>query len=232
MVDFPNVPDFPGVPALRRNLSAPVAQLVALVADAFGLLSAGEPQQWGIFLNGVPVVQPDTVISVSKKHHRAIAEYQLQQGAFESYNKVDTPFVVHMRMVKGGSLSARQDFIESVEAIAATLDLYDVVTPESTITSVSISDIDYDRKAANVGLVIFDITLQQVRVTASAQFTTTPTTNAAAAAGSGATSSDTRTVITIRDPQSPSAAPQTSGGNVQPVAPTGGATPDFNLLSG
>jgi hypothetical protein len=55
-----NVPNVPGVPALPSYTDA-IQSLV--VADALNVLSAVLPSQWGIYLDGAPVITPATQLT-------------------------------------------------------------------------------------------------------------------------------------------------------------------------
>jgi hypothetical protein len=211
MADFPNVPDVPGVPSVPRDPRATIGDFIELVADAAGLIGFLGSQQWGIFLDGEPVVFADTVISVDYKQGWTNATYPLEQGAFETYDKVAHPFDVRVRLAAGGSLANRQAFLASLDEIGPSLDIYDVVTPEKVFTSVNVAHITYDRKAdRGLGLIMADVFLEQIRVNATAQFSNTGTNGNASNAPS----------TPINTPQSASAAPQTNDGTVQPVTPS------------
>jgi hypothetical protein len=100
-----------------------------------------------------------------------VSDYPLEQGAFQSYDKVQTPFDVRVRYAAGGSQQNRQALLDSIAAIAGDLNLYDVVTPEAVYQSVNVTHYDYRRTATNgVGLLQVDVWCIEVRVTAQAQF--------------------------------------------------------------
>jgi hypothetical protein len=103
-----------------------------------------------------------------------LLDYPLEQGAFESYDKVQTPFVAWLRFVTGGSIADKQAFLASIEAITASLEFVDVVTPERVYQSANVSHYDYRRTAVNgVGLLAVDVWVTEVRVTATQAFTNT-----------------------------------------------------------
>ena len=206
-----------GVPAL---LDAVINEVVLLTAD---LLFPGQvrEQQWGLFLNGGPVVVSDNVISFEFKQDYRLSNYNQEEGAFETYNKVQLPYDVRLRFSTGGSAADRQQMIDSVDAIIASLDLYDAVTPERVYTSVNPVHQDYRRTARDgVGLLTIDVYCQQVRVTATPQFANSTPTGATGGADTTTTNISVIPGSQINNPQSPSASPQVSSGTVQPVAPT------------
>src|ERR1700692_2719036 len=125
---MPNVPNVPGVPPLSSYAANAVTLLaVDLVASVLGAFAP----QWGIFLNGSPVVVADSVISVGYKQGWRIADYPIEGGGFASYDKVDTPYDARVRFSTGGSDANRQALLDSVAAIAGSTQVFDVVTPET-----------------------------------------------------------------------------------------------------
>lgn len=183
---FPNVPNVPGVPSLPRSPGATFAALELLARDALSAaLSFGVPR-WGIFRNGVPVVIADTVASVDFKRDWVVADYPVEGGKFESYDKVETPFATRVRYAAGGSEQFRRAFLASVAAIAGTLDAYDVVTPEETFQNVNVNHYDYRRTSTNgAGMVTVDVWLVQMRLDAVAEFTSTKTPSGASSLNGG-----------------------------------------------
>lgn len=219
---FPNIPNVPGVPALPRAAGDILDAIVLLSSDAVSLFGSIDTPQWGLFKDGAPVVVADSVVSFDFRRDWSIPTYPLEKGAFESYNKVQTPFAVRLRFATGGSDADREAMISSLDAAAASMDLFDAVTPEKIYTSVNVMHEDFARSAhRGAGLLTIDVWCIQIRESATAQF---------ASPGSAGTSSapagSSTTEITVRpggttkivDPQSPSASPQISSGTVQPVA--------------
>lgn len=229
---FPNVPFAPGVPAIPR---APgfVGQVIdLLISDALNLLGLNDSQQqWGLFLDGIPVVIAESVISFEFKQGYRIATFPVeppssgQPGTFESYDKVEMPFDVRLQFATGGAPEDRQALLESARAAVRSLDLMDAVTPTQTYQGVNPTRLSYRQTAVNgVGLIVVDIFCEQIRATATSTFTNAQTAGTGGAAGAAATSgSGTTTDISVRpaaaiiNPQSPSAAAQVNGGTVQPL---------------
>lgn len=207
MGSFPVVPFVPGVPPLPVNpFGSPLAALTLLTSDlisfAFGLSGA----QWGIYLTGIPVVVADSVVDITYKQDWSISDYPVEQGAFESYDKVQIPFEIRIRFSAGGSEVDRQNLLSSIAAVAGDLNLYTVVTPEQTYPSVNITHYDYKRTAINgVGLLVVDVWLKQIRVSVASPFTNT---------------------------QSASSTAQTNDGTVQTQTPPANAQSDVSPASG
>lgn len=174
MALFPNIPFVPGVPSLPRNPFGSFPALVLLVRDVLSFFAGFIGPQWGLFSNGFPAIMANSVVSLDYRQTWTVSTYPVEQGAFESYDKVQTPFDVRIRFTSGGSAADRQALLESIASVAGSLELFDVVTPDAIYLSVNVTHYDYKRAAANgVGLLIVDVWCLQVRVTASASFSNT-----------------------------------------------------------
>lgn len=175
----------PGLPALPIGVTVFEA-IPFIIADALSLLTGFAAAPWGIYQGGIPVVQADSVVSVGYKQDWSIADFQIEQGGFETYDKVDTPFSSRVRFASGGSQANRQALLDSIAEIAGNLELYDVVTPEQVYPSANIQSYDVQRSAHNgVGLIQIDVRLIEVRVTAVSEFSNTksPTANSPTSTG-------------------------------------------------
>lgn len=169
---FPNVPNVPGVPPLPRSPGTVEAALTLLANDVLGLFGLSLDPEWGIFQNGIPVVIANSVVSMGFRKDWTVANYPLEKGAFESYDKVELPFETRLRFTSDGSETDRIALLDSIETIAGTVDIYDVVTPERIYTSVNIVSYDYQREASRgLGLMIVDIIAMEVRIEATSNFT-------------------------------------------------------------
>ena len=191
MADVPNVA---GVPALTSYSTAPIP---VLAFDDVG--DYPNTSLWGIYDSGSgePVITADTIAEFDYKQEWVLSDYPIEQGAFETYDKVQTPFEVKIQFVAGGSEANREAMLSSIAAVAGDLNLYDAVTPEATYQSCNISHYSYARRAEKgVGLLVVEVWLLQVRTSADAA------------------------PATLSDTQSPSAQSPVSGGFVQPSTPT------------
>jgi hypothetical protein len=198
---FPNVPKLPGVPQLSRSPNFPTGspQILGIGVAAARLFTAFFVRPvWGVFkevpttpevtedADGVqtvtvsppkklvPVVVPDSIREFSYRNEWNVSDYPVQDGSFASYNKVNNPFEIQLRMTKGGSLSDRQDFLAQIDAISGTLDLYQIITPEKTYHNCNV--IRYEVGRRGVGGAFFlsevDIFFREIRIV-QAQYTET-----------------------------------------------------------
>jgi hypothetical protein len=193
------VPPLPGYGPLSGAL---------LAADAVEVASLGAAAlfpQWGIYLNGAPVIQPASFVSsiassvapliaplanalglsfpifasfidFEFKQDWPIADYQVEQGGFQSYDKVQLPFDIPIRIASGGTASERQQFIDACDAIANSLSLFDIVTPEGAYSSCSVTHMEFRRTAENgVSLIVVELFFKEIRVTSTATYQNTQT---------------------------------------------------------
>lgn len=167
---MPNVPNAPGVPALASF----GADVVALISDdlSFAFAGNGAPE-WGVFLNGVPVLENDNVIQFEFKQDTPVSDYPQEEGAFQSYDKVQLPGDIRLRVSAGGSVSNRQAMLQSITDVFNTTDLYDVLTPEQVFVGYNFTHRDWRRRAGDVGIIAVDLWLTEIRVTSTATFSNT-----------------------------------------------------------
>lgn len=222
---YPNVPRAPGVPPVLRQIGAVINTAVLLAADAVSILRLFQGPQWGIFSDsGQPLFAGANVIRIDFREGWRVSDYPLEKGAFESYNKVKTPFGARVTLglgdsllpgipnipgipgtpfadgIGGTQLARRTAFLQAIQDAAASLDLYTLVQPEIRYPSANIVEYDYDRSAMrSATMLLVEIKLEEIRVTATTQFSeTTP----------------------ISSPQTPGSASPVNGGQVQAVPPS------------
>lgn len=160
-----------GLPDLPTGVNV-FTDVVLLVADAVSLFFGVTPQ-WGIFLDGQPVVVADNVVAFGFKKSARISKYPQEQGAFASYNKVSLPGEPRLKFSTGGSVADRQAFIDSIAPLIDDLNLYDVVTPEVTYSGYNVVNYDYPRTADKAGLITVDVWLEEVVIAGASEFSNT-----------------------------------------------------------
>jgi len=162
-----------GLPSLPPSVNL-ITDIVFAVADAVGIFSIFSSNQWGIFQDGEMVLNPDNIISVAYKQDWTMADFNIEEGGFDTYDKVDTPFTNRVRMSSGGSQANRQALLDELDAIAGNLDLYDVVSPERVWSNVNFQGYELVRTSSNgAGMIIIDIVLNEIREDAGTTFTNT-----------------------------------------------------------
>jgi hypothetical protein len=201
---FPSVPPQPGVPPLAGNgyqaFTRTVTTVAALASDVGILVNlfSDAAKQWGVFDQDFnPVAVWDSVHSVDYRHEYTIADYPIEKGGFESYNKVAHPYDARVRFIisdgsqggllggalggiettiasftggKSPGMAARTALLSALEDAIYSLDLYYVITPEYTYPSANLTHMEYRREMrGGVSLIAVDVSLQEVRIAATAQ---------------------------------------------------------------
>lgn len=198
-IKFPNVPPLPGVPNVNRAVTGALTRTGILPAlrglDRYGLLdgllSSLFGPQWGVFdKTGASVLQPDTIVSVEVKADEEISNHPVEEGGFASYNKVSKPTEITLVMTcSGNNGQSREDFIAALESLKFNLDLLDIVTADHTYISYNLVHYDYKRSAQNgVSLLTVSCRFQEVRETATIEYTETKQPDGQATQGGGTVS--------------------------------------------
>lgn len=165
----------PGAPTLPVTLSGIFPQPTLMTSDTVSAVVTAGPPKWGIFdQSNNLVLQADNVVSLDYKRTWKIADYPIEQGDFSSYDKVTLPYEVKITFSQGGSESDRSTFMNTLEAIGASFDLYNIVTPEITYLNANVEMFGYRRTATDgVGLISVDMLLKEIRQTAEVAFSNT-----------------------------------------------------------
>jgi hypothetical protein len=195
---IPQVPSIAGVPALFAQGPALAAQALALF-DAPGVLTAPSSMQWGIYAanSSSPLLPADSVASVEYAQDYRISDYPQEQGAFESYNKVQVPFQSKVGFLLN---QEREPFLQSIGAQLASLNLVTVITPEISYPNANLTHYGYRRVARDgVTLIHVDVWCEEVRLTATTQVSSTATAsqNGAAPASDGTVQPDQTTTSPV-----------------------------------
>lgn len=221
---FPNVPKLPGVPQLPRSPLSPASALPVLsLGLAIGALwkSVFSKTGWAIYksnptqvqdagTNGAdldtvtvtakrkPVIEPDSFGEFTYRNEWSVSDFPVQEGEFATYNKVANAYEVMVRLYKGGSKEDRKKFLDSIDAIQGTLDLYDIVTPERSYIGVNVIRYEVARRGPRGAYFLTEVDLyfREIR-----QVTATYTT----------------TAVVTQNAQNPSAAPVSNNGIVQTI---------------
>lgn len=196
---FPNVPNLPGVPQVARSFQFPAAPSPVLgLGLALGRLwqAVFAQPQWAIYkslkikkaADGIdevpvpasrtPVVVPDSFGEFSYRNEWSVSDFPVQDGAFASYNKVANPYDIVLRLYKGGTKEARKRFLDSIEAIAGSLELYDILTPEKPYLNVNVTRFEVMRRGEKGAYFLSEVDLyfREIRQVAATYTTTAVTT--------------------------------------------------------
>ncbi|MBI1213618.1 MAG: hypothetical protein GC190_19340 [Alphaproteobacteria bacterium] len=174
MAVYPNVPNVPGVPPVNRQPGTSSASPTLAKSDSPAIQnSAGKPK-WGIYKDGALALEVDSIISLDFGQEYIIADYPIERGGFESYDKVNSPFDITLRVSKSGSPQDRAAFIQALDKITASMDLLAILSPEKTYPSVNVRRLDYRRTAQEgAGRIVADLPFVEIRETGEAAFVDT-----------------------------------------------------------
>lgn len=189
----------------------PAIQL--LTADAPSLLSAF-PQQWGIFSNGGPVLVSDAVASLDYERAYDVSDAPQEQGAFESYNKVQHPFEATVTIL---SSLTRFQLFNILEPAVASLQIVSVVMPEITYPSANLLSYKFRRTVRNgVTLVAVDVRCREIRFSVATSVAGTNRPVGQTSSGSDLSpGSSSGTGNSTATPAAPAALPSAPGSSIQ-----------------
>lgn len=131
--------------------------------------------------NPPPVLVPDSFRNFGFRQEWSVTTAPTELGGFAAYNKVNNPFETQLRLTKGGSVRDRHDFLEKLDAIASSINLYKIVTPERTYFGCNISRYEVSRKEASGAYFLdeIDIFFTEIRTVTSEYTNTTFNTQSA-----------------------------------------------------
>lgn len=194
-----------------------MAEETLMTADSSSVSKNISISDYGLYIDDALALKPDSFISYSYVNESRISQYPQEAGAFQQYNKVDTPFNVRVRMTKGGNVADVASFLSQVESLpkATNLSFYEVRTPERYYSSLNIEKISHEHTSSHgVNLLTVDINLVEIRVTASAQYsnTTSPTATGNLSNAKAPAATDPKTTGTVQ-PQAPTQTQQKAVGD-------------------
>ena len=166
----------PGVPQLRLTaLPVPVVSIAATLLSELLWKATHSPPQWGVFdQGGAQVLFPDSVLEFSNRREFEISNYPVQDGSFASYNKVIRPFEIQLRFSKAGTESTRALFLASLDALAESILLYNVHTPERLYQNVNLVRYEVTRRGAKGAYFLTEVdTYWEQVIQVQAQYSTT-----------------------------------------------------------
>lgn len=120
----------------------------------------------------------DSVLALNVRKGSDISNYKLETGSFASYNKIEKPRIIPIRLVKSGTESDRQQFLMWLEKVSKTTQLFDISMPEVSYKNLSLIDYSITRESkSGVTLIVADCVFQEV-MEITFQYTNSKTNNA------------------------------------------------------
>ena len=173
-----------------------------LTGDSSDIQNASsQTGQWGVYnQSGNLIIDADQFKSLDYQQTWRLPNYPMEQGAFQSYNKVQTPFEARIILVKSGSPTILESFFSAINTAANSIDLYNINTPGQVYKNVSIEHVNYKRSSSNgVSMISAELSLLEIRIAAASTLSNTTAPNGADTVSGGTTQS----------------APVTTGANTQ-----------------
>lgn len=155
-----------GIPNLLRN--APRAIGLTLLGTLASTLASffNPPPLWGVFDQGTttPATDVSGVLEVGIGAEASVSNYPLEDGTFATYNKVLTPNVYNIRLVRDGTEAQRGAFLQWLQANVGSLNLFDVLTPEAGYANVTLKNYRLSRtRESGAAMIVADCLFQEVR---------------------------------------------------------------------
>jgi hypothetical protein len=118
---------------------------------------------WNVYKNNNPIFDIDTCTEVDYEFKTKISTYPIENGSFTSYNKVQEPRIIKIKLAVGGSQRI-QTLIRQLETITTSVDIYDVLVPENTYQNFNIQSVHYTRTSdQGKNLLIVTLDMMEVR---------------------------------------------------------------------
>jgi hypothetical protein len=167
LIPYPNVPNLPGVPALARSNNAQFAAAALTIVGELLPNNLFGPQ-WSILnqKTGQKALEPDSFVAIEYRNERKIPTYPLEQGSFQSYNKVALPYDLKVTVSCGGNQTmSTTQFLDAIATMLNSLDVITVVTPNRTYLKTSLIHVDYRRESTRgATLILAQLWFQELRI--------------------------------------------------------------------
>lgn len=172
---YPDVPKEKGVPQVKRSVDNPGTATQDQLASDSITVTATARNQWGVYTAGnVLALKPDNIVALGYSAEHRVADYPIEEGGFETYDKVALPFDIRVIMTKGGAVEDRREFLNAVDNLRGDTELYNVVTPERAYLNCNFTRVSVDRsREQGAGLVTVELHLREIRQSATATFSKT-----------------------------------------------------------
>ena len=171
-----------GIPNLLNsaaNVLNPIASVTnvisLLVADAKGIMGFFSKPKWGLFNKGANALPMATFVGLEVIADSEITKAPIEEGSFQSYNRVKKPAELRVKLAKGGSADSRGDFLMAVAALKGNMTILNLSIPEGRYsTPLVITRYNYSRTSTNgVSLLTVEVTLEEVRQTVTTTYSNT-----------------------------------------------------------
>ena len=110
-------------------------------------------------------ISVDSVVRSGYSSSSEVPSYPITEGSFVSYNKVRTPDVYDLTLIKTGTPQERSVFIEWLKRNREQPTLFNIVSPETVFESVTLKEFNIVREASDgsATMIIADCVFEEVR---------------------------------------------------------------------
>ena len=154
-----------GMPNISSYISKEVISNIGLSTGGALLINGVFGKKWGVFNEfGIPIVLADSFGGMTYDAGSSISKYPVEQGSFNSYNKVNNPSMATVTLHKGsGGVTGRSLFLTQLEALLKSTLSFHVITPEYVYMNYQIIGINHARTAQDgATLVTVNLDLEEV----------------------------------------------------------------------
>lgn len=140
---MPNIPNFAGL--------ASAAEDAAISLGAAALIRAVFGSKWGVVNQyGVPILLSDSFLSIDYSNTQETSKDPIENGKVMTYNKVNQPRKCSVVLAKGkGGALKRGLWLSQLELHTNSTLKFHVVTPETVITNMLITNLSYSRTSTD-----------------------------------------------------------------------------------
>lgn len=173
---------------------------VSVKSVTTGILGAAQGALWGLLAGDsgwhiynagttTEAIALDSISEFNLRSETQLADYKIETGGFVTYDKVQKPNEIPLRLIKGGTAAERGNFLTWLEANRDETTLFDITTPETGYTNVTLVGYSMSRNSSSgATMIVADCLFQEVRLipqtyvnSATGATTTTQTTTNASA---------------------------------------------------
>jgi hypothetical protein len=132
---------------------------------------------WGVFDSTTlkSLLNADSFLSFRGKGASKLVDFTIQEGAFDTYDKVQIPGTVTLRVSKSGSASDRAALLAQVDALLASITTCYITTPEKTYQNMNMEDFELIRDTEKEAFFFtqLDLNFREIRQQQAVYTTTT-----------------------------------------------------------
>jgi len=172
---FPTVPALSGVPLLARQQTtsqvsaqtttpgvnlALTGQLGLPDTVVFGItpLFSGlnlQPFDPSYSFTGSINISPDSVMEIEVSPDSEIMSHPIEQGGFESYNRVQQPIPIRLMLACRGKKMTRSEFLKALKSAREGTDLFTIATPDAAYQNMALKGYAYKQTAEHGAVTIW-----------------------------------------------------------------------------